>query len=180
MWVGGPHEYSTQKTVTRTGVGRGFCQVLRNWSRRVVRGCGVGSCRRNPNPIPVLAGASLWRGGRLSNRPALSLAYYHRRWSLAVFGATLTLIVPCSVNLLWARYLRVSLIYPLVSMALIGVVILTVAHYRIAGPQPVDFAEEAMVRRIMEHVKPLPLFDRLLFLFILVCVVALILVHLIR
>src|SRR6266550_3655052 len=34
----------------------------------------------------------------------LSVAYYHNRWSVGVFGAALTLILPYSVNLLWVRF----------------------------------------------------------------------------
>lgn len=94
----------------------------------------------------------------------LLLAHYHRRWSLGIFGAALALLLPYSVSLLWVRHSGLSLIYPLLSLALIGVIILAVAHHRISGPHPEDGVEEAVVRRMIEGIEPLPWVDRVIWL----------------
>ena len=94
----------------------------------------------------------------------LLLAHYHRRWSLGLLGAALALLLPYSVSFLWVRFSGLSLIYPLFSLALIGVIILAVAHHRISGPHPDDDVREAMARRIWEEIGPLSWVDRVMWL----------------
>jgi hypothetical protein len=81
----------------------------------------------------------------------LFLAYYHNRRNLGAFGAALTLILPCSVNLLWVRFTGRSLIYPVVAVVLFGVFGLWTVHRRISGPQWEDDPEEAIIRQMMEE-----------------------------
>jgi hypothetical protein len=81
----------------------------------------------------------------------LSLASYHDRWSLGVFGTTLSLSVPYSVNLLWVRFTGRSLMYPVASLVLLGVISLWFVHRRISGPQWDDDLEEALIQKMMEE-----------------------------
>ena len=103
----------------------------------------------------------------------LSLAYYHRRWRPGVLGAAHTLLLPYSVGLLWVRFTGRSLIYPLFSLTLIGVVILAFAHHRISELQPEDDVEEAIARKMIEEIGPLAWVDRVILLCIVVGVVLL-------
>jgi hypothetical protein len=81
----------------------------------------------------------------------LSLAYYHNRWSLGVFGTALSLILPYSVNLLWVRFTGRSLMYPVAMLVLLGVISLWFVHRRISGPQWEDDLEEALIQKMMEE-----------------------------
>ncbi len=105
------------------------------------------------------------------------LAHYHRRWILGALGALLSLLVPFGVNLMWARMLRLSLLYPLVFLPLVGTITLAVAHHRNSGPDP-DI--DALVQKITENVEPLPWIDGVLLLGITAGLIVLVLVNILR
>jgi hypothetical protein len=110
----------------------------------------------------------------------LWLAYYHKCWSFGIYGSALTLLLPFSVNVLWVRFSGRSLIYPLVSLGLIGAISLWTIHYRISGPHFEDDAEEKTLQEMMEEIEPLPWVNRVLLLWIIVGIVALFVVQVIR
>ena len=80
------------------------------------------------------------------------VAYYHDRWRIGVCGATLSLILPYLVNLLWIRFSGRSLLYPMLALCLLGIFSLLAIHRRISGPQLEDDVEEAIIRKMMEDV----------------------------
>ena len=80
----------------------------------------------------------------------LSVAYYHKRWTLGIGGAALFLILPLLTNLLWVRVFGQSLIYPTIVVALLGIFGLQAIHWRISGPQWED-PMDAELRNLMEH-----------------------------
>jgi hypothetical protein len=77
---------------------------------------------------------------------ALSLAYYHRRWRLGVGGATLSLILPFFVNILWAKYLGHSLVYPTAALVFLGAFVLWAGHRKISGPHWEGGIENELMR----------------------------------
>jgi hypothetical protein len=83
---------------------------------------------------------------------ALSIAYYHRRWRLGLFGAVLSLVLPYFVNILWARFSSRSLLYPTVAVSLFGLFTLLAIHRRISGPQLEDDIEEEVIKKFIEDV----------------------------
>jgi hypothetical protein len=83
---------------------------------------------------------------------ALSIAYYHRRWRLGLFGAVLSLLLPYFVNILWARFSSRSLLYPTVAVASFGLFSLIAIHRRISGPQLEDEIEAELVKQFIEDV----------------------------
>jgi hypothetical protein len=80
----------------------------------------------------------------------LSLAYYHRRWKLGVGGAMLSLILPFFVNILWARFLGHSLVYPTVALVFLGALVLWAAHRKISGPQWDGDVEDELIKNLAE------------------------------
>jgi hypothetical protein len=83
---------------------------------------------------------------------ALSVAYYHRRWKLAVGGSVLSLALPYVGNVLWARFSDRSLIYPTIAIGLLGVFLLRVVHQKISGPRWEDNIEEQLIKDLIEDV----------------------------
>ena len=84
---------------------------------------------------------------------ALSIAHYHRRRRLGLFGAVLSLLLPYFVNILWARFSSRSLLYPTVAVALFGLFTLLAIHRRISGPQLEDDIEEELIKKFIEDVE---------------------------
>ena len=82
------------------------------------------------------------------------VAYYHARWTIGVLGATLSLVLPYSVSLLWVRFSSRSLAYPVLLIALLGLIALWAAHYRTSGPRWGDDIAEAAIQRMLEEFKP--------------------------
>ena len=92
------------------------------------------------------------------------------------------------VNLLWVRFTGFSLIYPLVSLPLIGIVVLWKVHRRISGPRlelEHDTEKAIIYKEIIRSMDKsvllnLPLADRILWLCLTLGIVVLLLFHVIR
>jgi hypothetical protein len=80
----------------------------------------------------------------------LSLAYYRRRWRLGVGGATLSLILPFFVNILWAKYLGHSLVYPTAALVLLGALVFWAGHRKISGPHWEGDIENELIENLAE------------------------------
>jgi hypothetical protein len=80
----------------------------------------------------------------------LSLAYYHRRCRLGVGGATLSLILPFFVNILWAKYLGHSLVYPTAALVTLGALVLCAGHRKISGPHWEGDTENELIENLAE------------------------------
>jgi hypothetical protein len=77
----------------------------------------------------------------------LSVAYYHKRWSLGICGTTLAVMLPYTANILWIRLSGRSLIYPTIALVLLGIFCMHRIHRRLSGPRWVDNDDEEI--RIM-------------------------------
>jgi len=79
------------------------------------------------------------------------IAYYHRHWKLGAVGTVAALLLPCIVNFLWVRFTAVSLIYPTVFLALIGIVGMWTVHRKLSGKNwdEGDEIEAELLRKVM-------------------------------
>lgn len=84
----------------------------------------------------------------------LLLAHYHRRWKLGVGGAILFSILPLFVNILWARLLDLSLIYPMITLGFLGTLVLDGIHRRISGPRWDGGIEDEILKEFIADVEP--------------------------
>lgn len=82
----------------------------------------------------------------------LLLAYYHRQWALGLPTAAVGVVAILAANLLWAKFLNISMIYLAATVFLSGGILLGLAHRRLAGPQPEDELEEQAVGDLMDEV----------------------------
>jgi hypothetical protein len=82
----------------------------------------------------------------------LSLAYYHRRWKLGVAGALLFLVLPFVVNIFWTRFSGRSLIYPTMTLLVIGSVALSVEHRKISGPRWDVNVEDELIHVLVSEI----------------------------
>ena len=80
----------------------------------------------------------------------LTLACCHRRWRLVVGGATLSLILPFFVNILWAKYLGHSLVYPMATLVFLGALVLRAGHGKTSGPHWERGIENELVENLAE------------------------------
>jgi len=74
----------------------------------------------------------------------LSVAYYHKRWMVGIGGATLFLVLPLVINMLWIKVSGRSLIYPTIAVGLLGIFGLQTIHRRMSGPRWVDPTDEEL------------------------------------
>lgn len=81
----------------------------------------------------------------------IPLAYYHRRWRLGFLGAVLSLLLPYFVNRLWINFSCRSLLYPVVTLVILGGVTVEMIHRKISGPQADDAIEEELIRTFIEE-----------------------------
>jgi hypothetical protein len=119
-----------------------------------IAGCVVVGALQAAGAIPEVYRASLVPASGLAaaflTALALFLAHYHNRWRLGVCIAAVTFSLLYTVNLLWARFSGRSLLYPMATIFLAGVISLWAMHRRFAGPSAEDDIEEAIIQKMME------------------------------
>ena len=119
-----------------------------------IAGCVVVAALQAAGAVPSLYRASLAPASGLAavflTALALFLAHYHNRWRLGICIAAVTFSIPYTVNFLWIRFSGRSLLYPMATLVLVGVISLWTMHRRFAGPGLEDDVEEAIIRKMME------------------------------
>ncbi len=125
---------------------------------------------------PSLAPASAALSALFTSQ-ALFLTFYHRRAVLAIWGTAISWVMPFLLNLLWARFTQLSLLYPLMTVWIGGEIAFCVIHYRVSGPDP---ELDALAEELDRDPEPLPVPDRFLLLGLVVGTALLIWVHLAR
>ena len=85
---------------------------------------------------------------------ALFVAYYHNHWRVGICLAVITLCLPYAANLLWIRFSVRSLVYPLATVFLVGVVGSHFVHRKYSGPTLAEDAELAIIEKMMADYKP--------------------------
>ena len=84
----------------------------------------------------------------------LFLAHYHGRWRVGACMAVIAFCLPYAVNLVWARFSHLSLLYPLATVAVGGAVGLYLLHRRYSGPTPDDDVELILIDQLLADFHP--------------------------
>jgi len=118
-----------------------------------IAGWFVVACLQASGAIPTAYRPSLVQGSgavaTILTALALFVAYYHNRWRVGVCAAVITLCLPYTLNLLWIRVSHRSLLYPLATALLVGVIGLHFVHRKYSGPTLEDDAESAIIEQMM-------------------------------